>query len=446
MLLGGWVLAPLPASTATPWPLDALRAEPHAPALALGVVIVGLGLVALAWGRLLYVSHVAPDLALVRRCALAWVAPLVLAPPLFSLDGWAYAAQGALVAAGLSPYTHGPVDLGGATAAAVDPRWMATPAPYGPLPLAYGGLLAHLTTDPLVLVIGHRLAALAGLALLGWAMPRLAAQTGAFPAPATAVVLASPVVVGVGIGGLHNDMLMIGLLAAAAVVAGRRWVLAAVLVGLAAAVKAPALLIAPPLALVALPPGVVLGVRLRRLVGFGAVTVAVVLAAGLVTGLGVGWLGALGAPGSVLTELSPIRLVPGALRGLVSALPVVAALVVGLVHPTGRPVETLRWSGLLLLLAALVGSALRLWYLLWPVAFLAVVPLPPGARRTLIAALALLGLVAPLTDHPGGDVLAYAAAPVVALTAAVVLAVSRRLRVDVLEHRPVVPQLEATGP
>jgi len=125
------------------------------------------------------------------------------------------------------------------------------------------------------------------------------------------------------------------------------------------------------------------------------------------------------------------------MRALVPLLLVVTALAVGLLHPTGRPTAIVRSCGILLLSAALLGSALRLWYLLWPAPFLAVVPLPTAARRVMIVALALLGVAAPLTDHPGGDLLAYLAGPVVALMAAVVLRASRRLRSRLLVTRPV---------
>ena len=39
---------------------------------------------------------------------LAWAAPILLAPPLFSRDVYSYAAQGQMVSKGLDPYLHGP--------------------------------------------------------------------------------------------------------------------------------------------------------------------------------------------------------------------------------------------------------------------------------------------------------------------------------------------------
>lgn len=459
VLLGGWAVAALPASLAFPGflaaPLSAVRTDRSARPVALAVVVAGLALLAVAWAELLHRTHLTSDLNLVTRCTTAWAAPLLVAPPLFSLDGWAYAAQGALAAAGLSPYEHGPAALGGRLTEpdaqpivdAVDPRWLSTPSPYGPLPIAYGGALARLTSDPLLLVLGHRLAALAGLALLGWAVPRLARRTGAFPAPATALVIASPLALGVGLGGLHNDLLMVGFAAAGVAVARERWLAAAALVGLAAAVKVPALLVLPGLAVLSLPSGAVLGRRLRRLASVGAVAVGVLLGLGLVTGLGVGWVHALGVPGSVLTQLSPLRLVEGPARDLVRVLPVVAAAAVVVGPRSARtPRTTVAWIGLALVAAALLGSAVRVWYLLWAAPFLAVVPLPTAARRLLVGGVAVVGVLAPFTAEPGAAPAAYAVVPVSLAAVGLAVVASRRVRDRVLVVRPLVrPVAERAG-
>lgn len=153
--LGGLVVATLPASTPLLGldALVALRSTELGRTLGLTVVIGGLGILAAQWLRLCRSTAAGDrdpddDLALVRRVAVWWSVPLVLAPPLFSRDGWSYPAQGALVAAGVSPYDHGPGVLAGAVAEAVDPRWTDTPAPYGPVPLLLGGVGASVTSDP----------------------------------------------------------------------------------------------------------------------------------------------------------------------------------------------------------------------------------------------------------------------------------------------------------
>ncbi|MBI2242425.1 MAG: polyprenol phosphomannose-dependent alpha 1,6 mannosyltransferase MptB [Nocardioides sp.] len=185
----------------------------------LAVVLLGLGLLAAAWLSLC--RHVAvaqgeereDAVHLVRHAAVVWSAPLVLAPPLFSRDGWSYAAQGMLAHVGISPYEYGPGVIAGLPVAeAVDPRWMTTVTPYGPVPVPVGELAAGVTGNPWVLVVAHRLVTLLGLGVVsglgsGWvhglAVPatvdtplsvttlvgglldRLASLLGLGPAPAT---------------------------------------------------------------------------------------------------------------------------------------------------------------------------------------------------------------------------------------------------------------------
>ena len=82
--------------------------------------------------------------------------------------------------------------LRGPIVEAVDPRWMDTITPYGPIPVWIGSLGAEVTGNPWLLVVVHRGAALGGLVLLSWAVPRLAGWAGLNPALSAAVVLASP--------------------------------------------------------------------------------------------------------------------------------------------------------------------------------------------------------------------------------------------------------------
>jgi len=424
MLLGGWVIAYLPVSVAAPWPLGVARVVPGGALTGVAAVLLGLLLLAYAWGELLHRSHVAPDLGAVWRCATTWCAPLLVAPPLFSRDGWAYAGQGGLAASGLSPYEYGPDLLDGSLSVVVDPLWRDTPAPYGPVPLTYGAWLTQVTTDPLLLVLVHRVVLMAGLVLLAWAVPRLARATGVLEEPASAVALASPLVLATGVGGMHNDLLMVGLMAAAVAIAlEHHWVSGAVVAGLAAAVKAPGLAAALVVALVSLPAGAALGVRVRRLVQVGAIAVSVLVGLGVVTGLGVGWLHAASMTDLELTALSPLRLVPPDLRGLGSPVPVLLGGVLALRTPTGDADRALRALCAVLLAALLLGAAVRVWYFLWPLPFLAVLPVVPLTRRLVIGAVVVLGLTPPLTEGRGGD-LAPVLAPALAALALTIWAVS----------------------
>lgn len=427
--LGGLVVATLPASTPLLGldALVALRTTEAGRMLGLTVVMGGLGILAAQWLRLCRSTAAGErdpddDLALVRRVAVWWSVPLVLAPPLFSRDGWSYAAQGALVEAGVDPYAHGPGVLAGAVAEAVDPRWTDTPAPYGPVPLLLGGLGASVTSDPWLLVVGHRLLALVGLVLLAWAVPRLARWTGADPALASALVLVSPLTLAAGVAGLHNDLLMVGLMAAALVVGvERHWAAGAVLAGLAAAVKLPGGLVCVAVVVASLPAG---AARLRRLAGVGLVSVGTLVGLSLAGGLGLGWLGALAVPTTVATPLSLTTVVGGLLdlgggavglpeatmldltRTAGSVAAVVLTAVVVLRAPTGGRREALRALVVVLAATILLSPVVHLWYLLWVLPFAACLRLPRAGTAVVLVLSLVLGLASPLDSSLHGAYLA----------------------------------------
>ena len=423
VLLGGWVVATLPPSTPMleHHLLSALRGNLGGRMAGLTVVLLGLGLIASAWLTLCRAVVHDPDehegVALVQHATLMWTAPLVVAPPLFSKDGWSYAAQGFMAAHGISPYHHGPWVLSGPVQEAVDPRWEFTPAPYGPLPLWWGQALGSHSGNPLMLAIGHRFLALAGLAMLAWALPRLARWTGTSPGLASALVLCSPFMLANGVGGMHNDLLMIGLMAVALVLAvSRGWVLAAAVGGLAAAVKLPGGLVCLCVALLPLPADVPLWGRLVRLAQVAAIALGVVFLLGWTSGLGNGWIRALEVPGSAMTLLSGSTLVGGALdllagwlhvgtrpalflhlvRDLASLAGGVALAVAGLRWPTGSREEALRAVAFVSALIVATSPVVQLWYLMWPLPFLAVLPLRRIGLTALVVASVLVGLVAPL--------------------------------------------------
>lgn len=403
VLVGGLIVSTLPPST---WLMRQdllldLRGAEAGRMLGLTVVLVGLGILAAEWLSLC--RHVAladgedraDALHLVRYAVVVWSAPLVLAPPLFSRDGWSYAAQGMLAHLGISPYEHGPGVLRGPVVEAVDPRWMDTITPYGPVPLVAGDFAAGLTGNPWVLVVGHRLVALAGLVLLAWAVPRLAAWTDVNPALASAVVLASPLMLANGVGGLHNDLLMVGLMAAALVVAAERgWVAGAVLGGLAAAVKLPGGLVCVGVALVTLPLAAPLLQRVRRLAGIAAVSVGTLLGLGVVTGLGSGWIAGLTVPGTVTTPLSVMAML--GIRNVGTVVAGVVVVVVALRWRTGERDRALRAVALVVGVTVVLGPVVHLWYLLWVVPFLATMRLPRVAMAGLLAGSTVFGLVAPM--------------------------------------------------
>lgn len=457
VLLGGLVVSTLPASSPV---LDAdvlvaLRAHPAGRMLGLAVVLTGLGLLAASWLRLCrrvalpHGESTADRLALVRHACVVWSAPLVLAPPLFSRDGWSYAAQGTLAHLGLSPYDHGPSVLSGPVVEAVDPMWLDTPAPYGPLPLALGDLAAAHTGNPWVLVVAHRGVALVGLLLLAWAVPRLARWSGVDPALASAVVLVSPLMLANGVGGLHNDLLMVGLMAAALVVAAEHgWAAGAVLGGLAAAVKVPGGLVCLGVVLVGLPAAAGALERVRRAAAVAGVAVGTLVGLGAVTGLGLGWVAALGVPGTVSTPLSTTTLVGGALdrvAGLVGLGPgpldlvdvlrtagTLAALLLGLWallrRPAGDRASAVATVALVVGATVVLGPVVHLWYFLWAAPFLAVLRLDRLGMVALLAASTVLGLVAPLDSSLHGAYLAIVLGCLLVAALLPVLLLTRRAR------------------
>ena len=73
---------------------------------------------------------------------------LVIAP-IFSRDVFSYAAQGEMVSHHINPYNYGPFTLGaGPYVNPVDPLWVNTPAPYGPLFLMIDGFFASRQPPP----------------------------------------------------------------------------------------------------------------------------------------------------------------------------------------------------------------------------------------------------------------------------------------------------------
>lgn len=247
-----WVGAtPLAFRTDPPAVVDAL---PQGTPVALVAWYLGLAAMALAWlgfGRRMWHGDDLDPRAL-RTAGLAAAAPLLLATPLMSRDLWAYAAQARIAAAGLDPYTVSPAAFGDSTLQNVSARWVDSPSPYGPLWTVVGRGLEAVTGDHALLqVLVLRLPAALGFVLLALALPALARRVGASPVTASWLVLANPMVVLHGVGGGHNDTLMVGLLAVGLLVAvsgGPRWralLLGGLLVGAAAAIKIPAVVAAP---------------------------------------------------------------------------------------------------------------------------------------------------------------------------------------------------------
>ncbi len=137
-------------------------------------------------------------------------AVVLLAPPLASTDVFsyqAYARMGAMY--GINPYTHGPYAINlDAVFPYVGAKWSTTtPSAYGPVFTVSTYLLAPLTIATSVFAY-KSIAAVASLALVAvvWRCARL---RGNDPVKAAALVGLNPLLVIYGVGGGHNDLLML---------------------------------------------------------------------------------------------------------------------------------------------------------------------------------------------------------------------------------------------
>lgn len=394
---GAW---PLAASGAAPswegpsvprWAAPANSGPGVAPGhvLVLTVALLGLVLLGLAWFRLWRAvrADVSLDLGDVWWVAAVWLAPLLLAAPFASQDVWVYAAQGKVVASGLSAATplhtlgHSPWLW------AVDPRYLKGGSIYGPgandLSAVFGMMSGG---HPWMAVEGWRLAVIASMLLCGWGVARIAAARGANPAEAVVAGVANPAVLIAFVAGAHNDAVMIGLVVAglALAVTGRRWGALGVL-AFAVTIKAPAAL-----AVLAVAWWCWKGSYTRRALAVAsgaALTVAALVVTGLFSGGGFSWLksASIGTVGSGFSLVRLAGTVASGPANLVQAIGILVAVVLVLAVPRGRS-----WIGALAIgfgVMAVCSANPQPWYLLWAVPLVACTFVEGGVQRTALVVL-----------------------------------------------------------
>lgn len=376
-----------------------------------------------------------------------WAAPLAVGAPLFSRDVYSYAAQGAMAARGWDVYTTGPSLLGGPLAAGVNPLWRDTPAPYGPVFVWLADHVTRVTGEHvLVAVLGMRVVALLGFALIVRAVRRLAAASGVGEAGALWLAALNPLVLVHLVSGAHNDAVMLGLMLSGLVLVRRgRTACGAVVITLAMLVKAPA-----GLALLFLIPGWY-GDRAgwaRRAAVVAAASAATVVAATAALGHGYGWTAALGTPaasGHELSVTSDVGALLGALTGrlglasshavvpLVRAAGLLAALAAVAYWFRRTPRLGVEYAlGMALLAVVVLSPAVQPWYFLW-----GLLPLAAGvADRALLTKLAAASVVLLYFAFPCGQ------NPDLAYTACCYLGAA--LALALLHH--VAPAAEAAWP
>jgi alpha-1,6-mannosyltransferase len=345
-----------------------------------------------------------------------WVLPLLIAPPLFSGDAYSYVAQGTMVLKGINPYHYGPVILKPSDPGLVrmvDPLWLKTSVPYGPLFLGLeAGVVGVARHHVPAAVEGLRLLALAGVLLAAAALPSLARRLGTAPSIAVALAILNPLTLLGLISPGHNDALLAGLLLGGlALFQCGRPALAIGLCALATAIKAPALIGTAFLAWSWIGSQVSWRAKLRVAATVSAITVAVLEVCALVTRMGWGWLTTLGTPGvvrSVLTPTTDLALLSDHLVRLLQVGPdtitlvavsraigyAAAAAIIAWLLWRGRHLGIEVGLGLGLLAVVALGPVVQPWYLAWGLLILAAVD--SDRWRTVLIGVSVFATVASL--------------------------------------------------
>ncbi|WP_024796424.1 polyprenol phosphomannose-dependent alpha 1,6 mannosyltransferase MptB [Tomitella biformata] len=454
------------------------------PSVALTVAFTGTVLLVLAWlllGRLAVGSlrrgNTPRQLSRSQmdRTLFLWMAPLLVAPPMYSKDVYSYLAQSEIAARGMDPYKLGPAQALGVDnilTRTVPNIWRETPAPYEPLFLWLGKLIGSVTGNNIVAgILAHRLLEVLGVALMIWAVPRLARRCGVAPVAALWLGVANPLVYLHLIAGVHNEALMIGLMVAGVELCMRaiegterltrgRWALfyfGAFVIVLSSAIKIPTLLA---LGFVGLALARRLGPQFRHVftvaAALSALTIFGLAFLAWSTGLGFGWLHTLNTASEVRSWMSLPTLLGigtggvGILLGLgdhtaaiLSITQPLALVVVGIatarmliatytgrVHPVGA-------LGVSLAVLVLLFPVVQPWYLLWALVPLAAWATKPMFRVPAVAISAFVCIVGPMPN--GGEY-----PPLVIVQAAV--AVIGTLCVIVFFTRKRIPWLRDTDP
>ena len=310
----------------------------------------------------------------------ALYALMLLAPPLLSTDVFSYQAYARMWALyGANPYLHGP------HAIALDPlypfigaKWVGTPTAYGPIFTTLSYLLAPLSIAASVLAY-KAIAVLASLTTVAlvWNAARL---RGLDPVKAAALVGLNPLIVVYGVGGGHNDLLMLtALVAGVYALLQQRSRAAGAMIVLGAGIKLTAGLFLP----FAIASGRVVGTRSRRrdiLIGAGT-TAALVAALGFAA-FGSGPLHLLGTllkiqgegdwhsiPGFISTRLGLGAI--GHVAGLVLGVMFIGAFAWLLRRVWRGEMDWIDGAGWATLAMLITASSLLPWYVAWLLPFAA---------------------------------------------------------------------------
>ncbi len=354
---------------------------------------VALMLVSWLWLGRRVVDRTATEYTMIATTGF-WLAPLLLSVPVFSRDTYSYLAQGALLRDGLDPYVVGPIDNPNSLLDNVSPIWTTTTAPYGPAFILVAKFVTMVVGNDVVAgTMLLRLCMLPGLVMLIWAAPRVARHVGANGAAALWICVLNPLVIIHLMGGVHNEMLMVGLMMASiALTFAGRPVWGVSLIAIAVAVKATAGIALPFMVWVWMH-----RLRQRRELGtvpaFATATAASAVIFGVVfavlswlAGVGLGWLTALAGSVKIVNWLT----LPTAAANLTNAigglfLPVNFYAVLDVTRIIGIAIiaislpllwwrfrhddrEALTGIALAMMIVVLFVPAALPWYYTWPLA------------------------------------------------------------------------------
>jgi hypothetical protein len=417
-------IPPPPVVAGSPLPADKY--------LFIGLVAVygGMVLMMQSWIALVRIArrHTGLPVRIFAMIFAAWTAPLLVVAPLFSRDAYSYAAQGEMMSRGISPYLFGPAVIGvNAFSGLVDTLWANVTSPYGPVFLWMAGVNATVVShNELLAVVGFRVLALIGVVMIAVFVPRLARSYGRDPSVAFVLAVLNPLVLLHLVAGAHNDALMLGfLLAGLSVARDGRPGLGVLLCTVGAMIKIPAFIGVVYIGWAWLGDEVPWRSRLRPTVTAIGLAVVAMAAVSEMVGLGWGWVGALGNPGTVLSWLDPPTALGRGLADLAAAIGLGEhqGLILGLVRDLGlltaavigvrllwraRGAGAMRAIGLTLLAVVFLGPTMQPWYVAWSMVVLATI-----AEHRLGVLVIVLSCVSSFFGLPGEGKLAeqFAEAP-----------------------------------
>ncbi|MBO0768171.1 MAG: polyprenol phosphomannose-dependent alpha 1,6 mannosyltransferase MptB [Solirubrobacterales bacterium] len=180
--------------------------------LGAGAVLIAVAAVFLGYVLALRDAEQLPA-KLVLGVICAFVLIVVLAPPMFSTDLFSYQAYGRMFATlGANPYVQGPqvLKLDGLYPF-IGAQWVNTPTVYGPAFTLISGLFSDTASNGAIAFAAFAWKVIAALSCLGvialmWRSARLRRVN---PVPGVALFGLNPLIVLYGIGGGHNDLLMV---------------------------------------------------------------------------------------------------------------------------------------------------------------------------------------------------------------------------------------------